>query len=221
MKDKEKKKKVDKSGSSDGDLDGDLDGKDDDSNFGEEVATMDNLEVDDAVAFDNSVAAIRRHLADGAPDEMILEEVRTAQTFAAFPPHYRIHLYVAAAFAESDKVTAADIESKTCIFSILKNRVEDQRHIVGAFELLCQVQRPSLKGFFPVILKHLYDADIVEEEALLMWAGEGERSEYTPASLSDKQVKELKEKAEPFITWLEEADEEEEDDDDDDEDGED
>lgn len=72
-------------------------------------------------------------------------------------------------------------------------------------------------GFFPVILKHLYDSDIVEEEAMLMWAGEQGRSEFTPSALSDEQVALLRAKATPFVTWLEEADEEGDDDDDDDE----
>lgn len=71
------------------------------------------------------------------------------------------------------------------------------------------MHRPNLIGFFPVILKHLYDADIVEEDAMLMWAGEEGRSEeFTPASLTDEQVAALHAKAEPFVTWLEEADEE-------------
>lgn len=69
-------------------------------------------------------------------------------------------------------------------------------------------------GFFPVILKHLYDADIVEEEAMLMWAGEDGRSEeFTPPLLKDDQVALLRAKAAPFVTWLEEADEEEDEDD--------
>lgn len=72
-----------------------------------------------------------------------------------------------------------------------------------------QIHRPCLTGIFPVILKHLYDADIVEEDAILMWAGEEGRSEeFTPSALTDDQVVLLRKKATPFITWLEEADEE-------------
>lgn len=37
------------------------------------VATSQSLEVEDAVAFDDSVAAIRRHLDDGASDENVFE----------------------------------------------------------------------------------------------------------------------------------------------------
>lgn len=68
------------------------------------------------------------------------QEIRTAQTFAAFPVHYRIHLYVAAAFATVQKVTQDGIASKAAMFSMLKTRAEDQRHIIGAFELLCQAR---------------------------------------------------------------------------------
>ncbi|CAM9775328.1 unnamed protein product [Pylaiella littoralis] len=209
---KKDKKKKDKENASD-----EGDGKDNVDEFGDVVATSQSLEVEDAVAFDDSVAAIRRHMEDGTSNEIIFEEIRTAQTFAAFPVHYRIHLFVAASFATSDKVTQADIESRAAMFDMLKSRPDDQRHIIGAFELLCQVHRPNLMGFFPVILKHLYDCDIVEEEAMLMWAGEQGRSEFTPPALSDEQVAALRAKATPFVTWLEEADEEDEDDDDEEE----
>eukprot|EP00752_Nemacystus_decipiens_P010461 g9320.t1 len=218
-KEKKEKKKKDKKKREKENASDEGDAKDNVDEFGDVVATSESLEVEDAVAFDDSVAAIRRHLEDGTSNETIFEEIRTAQTFAAFPVHYRIHLYVAASFATADKVTQDDIASRAPMFDMLKSRPDDQRHIIGAFELLCQVHRPNLMGFFPVILKHLYDSDIVEEEAMLMWAGESGRSEeFTPPALSDEQVAALRAKAAPFVTWLEEADEEDDDDDDEDED---
>lgn len=79
--------------------------------------------------------------------------------------------------------------------------------------LFHQIHRPSLLGFFPVILKHLYDADIVEEDLLLEWASEPEPSEeFTPAAISIDQFKELRKKAEPFVVWLQQADEEDDED---------
>ncbi|CAM9260260.1 unnamed protein product [Ectocarpus sp. 4 AP-2014] len=226
VKEKKEKKKKDKKKRDKENTSDDGETKTTVDEFGDVVATSGSLEVEDAVAFDDSVAAIRRHLDDGTSNENIFEEIRTAQTFAAFPVHYRIHLFVAASFATADKVTKDDIESRAAMFDMLKSRLDDQRHIIGAFELLCQasaVHRPNLMGFFPVILKHLYDSDIVEEEAMLMWAGEQGRSEeFTPPALSDEQVAALRAKATPFVTWLEEADEEDGDDaDDDDEDDED
>ena len=45
------------------------------SEFGDVVATSESLEVEDAVAFDDSVAAIRRHLEDGTSNENVFEVV--------------------------------------------------------------------------------------------------------------------------------------------------
>src|SRR5690349_21663182 len=42
--------------------------------------------------------SIRRYLNDGVSNDQLLEELRTAQTFSAFPVHYRTHLYVSALF---------------------------------------------------------------------------------------------------------------------------
>lgn len=44
-----------------------------DSEFGDLVATSQSLEVEDAVAFADSVAAIRRHMEDGTSNENVFE----------------------------------------------------------------------------------------------------------------------------------------------------
>ena len=54
--------------------------------------------MDDAGAFDNCVASIKRYMVDNVSNEQLMEELRTAQTFSAFPVHYRTHLYVAGLF---------------------------------------------------------------------------------------------------------------------------
>lgn len=43
------------------------------SEFGDVVATSQSLEVEDAQAFEDSVAAIRRHMDDGTSDELLFE----------------------------------------------------------------------------------------------------------------------------------------------------
>jgi translation initiation factor 5 len=205
---------------SNGNLD---DGSISDDDFGEEAAaTLDNLEVDDAGAFDNCVASIRRYLNDNVSNEQLLEELRTAQTFSAFPIHYRLHLLVAALYDAQSTVTQADIASRAPLFELLQHSVSDQRHTIGAFELLCAVRAPALTAFFPVMLKFLYDADILEEEAIVAWAEQGHNSEYTAPAVSAAAVEDLIAKAKPFLTWLQEADVESgaSDDDDDDDDAE-
>ena len=48
------------------------------SEFGDVVATSQSLAVEDAVAFDDSVAAIRRHMEDGTSNENLFEVCRVA-----------------------------------------------------------------------------------------------------------------------------------------------
>jgi len=172
----------------------------------EDVATTANLEVDDAGAFDNCVSSISRYIADGVSPEDLIEELRTAQTFSAFPIQYRIHLYVASAFQGKSSLAENDVKECGPVLKLLSKDIENQRHIIGAFELLC-VRIPSLKPFFPVILKHLYDEDLVEEEVFLLWANQGFSEEFSPPGVSEEVVDDLIMRSKPFLTWLLEAEE--------------
>ena len=62
------------------------------------------------------------------------------------------------------------------------------------------------------LLKHLYDADVVSEDAMLSWAGSGAKSILKSA------LGPFRTACQPFIDWLQEAEESEgEEDDDEDE----
>ena len=63
-----------------------------------------------------------------------------------------------------------------------------------------------------MILKQLYDEDVLEEEVILDWAGQGVTYEFSPQSMKPEDVKALRALAEPFITWLSEAEEDDDDD---------
>ena len=66
---------------------------------------------------------------------------------------------------------------------------------------------PSLLPKTSLILKELYDQDLIEEEIFLAW-GDKPSKKYV-----DKRVsKQIREKAQPFLNWLEDASEEESDD---------
>ncbi|XP_040999622.1 translation initiation factor eIF-2B subunit epsilon isoform X2 [Juglans microcarpa x Juglans regia] len=82
------------------------------------------------------------------------------------------------------------------------NDIDEQIEVILTFEEMCL---ESAKEFFPVfakILWHLYDKDIIQEEAVLKWD-----DEKKDADDSDKVFVKQSEK---FIQWLREASEEEE-----------
>jgi len=88
-----------------------------------------------------------------------------------------------------------------------------QQVMLVCVEALCgERHAEALLAKTPYVLKAFYDADLLEEEAILKW--------HEKKSKGDKKdiSKKVKEAAEPFVTWLKEADEEDDDDDDDDDD---
>ena len=64
---------------------------------------------------------------------------------------------------------------------------------------------------FPLVLKQLYDEDVLDEDVVLDWATQGVTYEFSPQSMQVEQVKALRQSAEPFVTWLNEAESDDED----------
>ena len=75
-----------------------------------------------------------------------------------------------------------------------------QRHLIGAFEWFCATKYPALAKDFHMVLKVLYDEDLVEEEVFLDWHM-SPCSEYTtdPNLVSTEKLENLRSKATPFI----------------------
>merc|ERR1711988_568173 len=80
--------------------------------------------------------------------------------------------------------------------------------VLAAFELY-YVTSPKLIKQYPMVLKELYDADIVSEQQLL---------KHYEQDLSADGFSAAKTAAKPFLEWLATADDDEDDDDDDDDD---
>ena len=73
--------------------------------------------------------------------------------------------------------------------------------------------------YFPIILKQLFDEEIVEEDVFLEWAGDLTRNEYSvdESMISFDALEGLRAAAAPFVTWLQEAEEEDDEGDEEDE----
>jgi len=82
------------------------------------------------------------------------------------------------------------------------DQVKVQRYLLGALEKLTELKKEALLNKFPIILKTLYDNDIVDEEVLLEW-GKKASKKYVCKELA----LELQQKAQPFLKWLAEAEE--------------
>uniref|UniRef100_A0A914WNN3 Eukaryotic translation initiation factor 5 n=1 Tax=Plectus sambesii TaxID=2011161 RepID=A0A914WNN3_9BILA len=85
-----------------------------------------------------------------------------------------------------------------------------QRHLLGGIEQLISKNTNVLLPKSALIIKTLYDEDIVGEEMLIEW-GKKPSSKYVKKDVA----KEIIQKAQPVLTWLAEAEEESEDEDDD------
>jgi len=91
-----------------------------------------------------------------------------------------------------------------------------QKNVIGGLEILIgKVYHEALINKVPHIFKWFYDNDILFEEVLIEWHSKQASKKF----ISKEEAAEIKIKAQPFITWLQEAEEEEssegEDDDDD------
>ncbi|XP_033627197.1 eukaryotic translation initiation factor 5-like [Asterias rubens] len=83
-----------------------------------------------------------------------------------------------------------------------------QKYLLGAFEQLCKTYPEKLMGKVPSLLKKMYDLDLLDEEVLISWSKKPSKK-----YVSKEIMKQILDKAAPFIKWLQEADEEESSDD--------
>ena len=142
-------------------------------------------------------------------EDDIVELVKNQQMSSALKSHERIHVFLYSVITPNffkDK----EIEKYSSIIrKITNDSIEMQRHLISGVEGLCVKQiEPK---FFPVLLKQLYDEDILEEDIILEWAFDG-RSDYTLGSVDEDNRANLRGKAEQFVAWLQEDSDNESDD---------
>ena len=146
----------------------------------------------------------------------LVDELRDIQTFAALRPADRMIIYIGTVFTES-AATSNETNIHINTLQVLISEKIQQRHFIGALEWFCGIHmKTSLKKYFPVLLKHAYDADLLDEDVILQWSQDSIQNQHcADRSMIDYDtLEELRESAKPFITWLQEADEESGDDDD-------
>mmetsp|Transcript_14923 Transcript_14923/g.18403 ORF Transcript_14923/g.18403 Transcript_14923/m.18403 type:complete len:419 (+) Transcript_14923:344-1600(+) len=184
---------------------------DDDDDDDEEIQ-------DDASAMDAAVSGLHSKIMNDNPtaDELV-SEVRAVQTFCALPRNERAFLLLAALYYEDTERLLSPPKSadKQVLIALLKEC--GANGLICGLEKIATVTNSLLAPKFPILLKFLYDADVLEEQQLLQWyKAEPNRDIDLPEAVSDSDHSALLKATLPFIKWLEEADEEDDDDDDDD-----
>ncbi|KAM4625050.1 eukaryotic translation initiation factor 5 [Polymixia lowei] len=85
------------------------------------------------------------------------------------------------------------------------NNKKAQKYLMGGFECVVKLHQAQLLSRVPIILKDLYDADLLEEDVIFAWA-----EKVSKKYVSKELAKEIHAKAAPFVKWLKEAEEESE-----------
>jgi translation initiation factor 5 len=150
-----------------------------------------------------------------------LNELRSIQTLASLRPSDRIVIFLGSNFSAT-AVTENAIEKNKAVLAALAPSEIQQRQLIAACEWFCGSKYPELQRYFPVMLKQLYDADLVEEDVFYSWATDYSRNEFSveESMISIDTLESLKQAAQPFINWLQEAEEEGDDEEDDENDDE-
>lgn len=164
--------------------------------------------VDDANAMALAVEATKKFLLDNpdASPSDIAEKVVNEQMASGLKSQDRIHIFIRAAFTIDFFKQKQVQKHAPTIAKITQGKTVMERHLISACEFLC-AEKPKN---FAVILKQLFDEEVLEEDSIFEWAGEG-RTDYTLESVDEEHRAQMRAEAEPVVVWLQEDDSSDED----------
>lgn len=195
--------------------------KDDDAGEVDDNNTsVDDLQEKELTAMESAIMKVRQYVQDqgngpmGADLSAFLRDIqRDSLMPVASCSYIIIHVLL-----NEDLLKEVQIVRHSAAFKALINDCDNKhlmaRHFIGALEEFFCKTHVELKKAFPLVLKQLYDQDVLEEEIILDWANAGVTHQFSPTSVSAPDLNELRASAERFIVWLREADEDDDDDDD-------
>lgn len=164
--------------------------------------------VDDSKAMALSVEATRKYLTENpkASPALIAEKVVNEQMASGLKSQDKIHIFVQAAVTP-DFYKQKQVQTYApAIAKITQGKSVMERHLISACEALC-ADKPKN---FAVLIKQLFDEEVLDEDTILEWAGEG-RTDYTLESVTEDERCMLRAEAEPVVVWLQEDDSDDED----------
>lgn len=174
----------------------------------EVVATLDNLEVDDENAIESAVANLQRFLTESHTETEIFEELCRQQTYAALPITDRFVIFFRAAFTK--QILASNQVAKYApVLQKVVQGTHAQNQLIAMTEHFCAVVHSEMITSFPIVLKLLYDEDLLDEDTLVAWPDV--RNAFGHWEVNAEQAAKLAALLKPFVEWLENAEEESDD----------
>lgn len=198
---KKDKKKKDKKKSKDSDSDDLADGVDD-------LSISSEAGVDDEGVMLLAIAAVKKYMAEEplASTSDITEVVINQQMASALKSHDRIHIFLRSVltpnfFKNKEIQTHAPV-----MVELLNANPIMERHLISAVEFSCLEKTSN----FAIMLKLLFDEDVLSEQVILEWAFDG-RTDYTLDAVEEEKRAILRSGAEPVVQWLNQEDSSDED----------
>ena len=171
------------------------------------IPGIEDVTLDDTSALQAAVDAFTAYRAQNpsATVAQLLDSAKNQQMASALKTHMRVHIVMRSVvgpdfFKGSDVADAAPL-----LAAVVGSDAARQRHAVSNAEDMFK----STPALVPVLLKQLYDADVLEEEAILLWAGEEDGNEEFDMCTREESEK-VREKCKPLVEWLEEESDDEE-----------
>lgn len=183
-------------------FDGEDDSNDDDT---------DEVVVDDDAALQLAVEATAKYVEtkQNAGAAELVEYVTNQQMASALKSQFKFLILIRATIAPLSFKTDQIRKYLPAIELITAGNRIMERHLIAAMEAL-YVEKPK---HFAAMIKLLFDEDVLSEEAILEWAGEG-RTEYTLDQVDEDARAAIRGEAEPVVVWLQEEDDSDDEDED-------
>jgi translation initiation factor 5 len=132
---------------------------------------------------------------DGKTDPSDKEIIDKAEEFGVLGSYKTVQVLVQVIF---DERILKQIEPRVSLLNKFVTGEKHQKALLGGVERLVGVAHPELLGQLNMILKALYDEDLVDEEVFIKWGAKPSKR-----YVDKKTSKLIKEKAAPFLNWLE------------------
>jgi len=155
----------------------------------------------------SAIRGIREFVASGKPVGETVSELRAVQTFCALPRNERGFILCAAAFEDGSTLLKQLPERAPLLKAFAKDA--QPYSLIYGLEKFCLLAKPPLTAKFALVLKALYDDDVVEEEDILKWHDAGvdgiDPDVHKPPAVDAQASAAFLAASEPFVTWLREA----------------